>query len=226
MVAVAGTGGAGLYDVHTSDAEAGYFAAMSGANANPTWGALEVSATQDSLQATFARAAGGTFSDSFTIAKDVTPPNSPPTASFTSLCSELSCTLNGSGSSDSDGSVSSYAWSFGDGSTGTGVTPAHSYATAGTYTVGLTVTDDDGANDTTTRSVTVTGPPTVTTYASDTFSRTVTNGFGTAPVGGPWTLSGSSAAFSVADGAGQVRVGAGSGPPAICQRPRQTPTCE
>jgi PKD repeat protein len=210
---VAGTGGIGLYDVNASDTEAGYFDAMSGANSNPTWGALEVSATQDSLQASFVRAAGGTFSDSFTISKDITSPNSPPSASFTSSCNDLSCTLDGSGSSDSDGSVTSYAWTFCDDSTGTGIMPAHSYVAAGTYTVGLTVTDDDGATDTTTRSVTVTAP-TGTTYASDNFSRTVSSGFGTAPIGGPWTLSGSSSLFSVADGVGVIRVGAGSGPAA------------
>jgi hypothetical protein len=75
------------------------------------------------------------------------------------------------------------------------------------------VTDDDGATDTTTHSLTVTAP-TVTTYASDNFSRTVTGGFGTAPIGGPWTISSSSSSFSVADGVGVIRVGAGSGPAA------------
>jgi len=83
------------------------------------------------------------------------PGNQPPTASFTSSCSGLSCSFNASGSSDSDGSIVSYAWTFGDGTTGSGVTPSKTYASGGTYTVTLTVTDDDSATGTTSQSVTV-----------------------------------------------------------------------
>ena len=73
--------------------------------------------------------------------------NQPPVASFTSSCPALACAFDGTGSSDPDGTIVSYAWNFGDGSTGTGPTPSHTYATGGTYTVTLTVTDDDGAID-------------------------------------------------------------------------------
>ena len=59
-----------------------------------------------------------------------------------------SVSFDGSGSSDSDGSIVSYAWTFGDGSTGSGVAPSHTYNTAGTYNVVLTVTDDDGLTNT------------------------------------------------------------------------------
>ena len=68
-------------------------------------------------------------------------------------------TFSGAGSSDPDGTIAGYAWSFGDGTTGTGATPSHTYAADGTFTVTLTVTDDDGATGTTTRSVTVAAPP-------------------------------------------------------------------
>ena len=85
--------------------------------------------------------------------------NSPPTASFTFSCTNLSCTFNGSGSSDPDGSISSYAWSFGDGTTGSGATPSKTYAAGGTYTVTLTVTDNGGLTDNESKSVTVTAPP-------------------------------------------------------------------
>ena len=59
------------------------------------------------------------------------------------------------GSNDPDGSIVSYAWDFGDGSTGNGPTPSHAYATGGTFTVSLTVTDSDNLVDTSTARVSV-----------------------------------------------------------------------
>jgi len=87
-----------------------------------------------------------------------TSTNQPPTASFTSSCSELTCDFDATASSDPDGSISSRQWEFGDGTTGTGRTPTKTYASAGTYTVRLTVTDNVGATDTTTQQVTVSDP--------------------------------------------------------------------
>ncbi|MEX0748333.1 MAG: S8 family serine peptidase, partial [Rhodothermales bacterium] len=81
--------------------------------------------------------------------------NAPPTASFTFICTSLSCNFDGSGSSDSDGTIASYSWDFGDGSTAAGATASHTYAAGGTYTVTLTVTDDGGASDGDSKSVTI-----------------------------------------------------------------------
>jgi len=211
VFATIGTGGVSLRDVNAADPEAPYFAATSGLNSNPTFGSLEVTADADELSARFVRAAGGTFTDAFTIGPGGPPTNQPPVASFTVSCAQLTCSFDGSASTDPDGSISSYAWDFGDGTNGTGVSPSHVYATAGSYTVGLTVTDDELATNTTTRTVNPTALPSAT-FANDTFSRTVTNGLGTADSGGNWTLGGSAANFSVSGGLGRIRLAAaGSG---------------
>jgi PKD repeat protein len=63
--------------------------------------------------------------------------------------------FSGAGSADPDGTIASYTWSFGDGATGSGVTTNHAYATAGTYTARLTVTDNLGATGTDTATITV-----------------------------------------------------------------------
>lgn len=55
--------------------------------------------------------------------------------------------FNGSASRDGDGTVNLYQWNFGNGATATGATPAYAYTQAGTYSVTLTVTDNNGATN-------------------------------------------------------------------------------
>lgn len=83
------------------------------------------------------------------------PENQPPTASFTYQCTDLACSFDGHASSDSDGSITSYAWDLGDGTAASGASTSHTYAADGTYSVVLTVTDDDGATDSDGQSVIV-----------------------------------------------------------------------
>jgi PKD repeat protein len=139
--------------------------------------------------------------------------NQPPTASFEVAVEGLTLTVDGTGSSDADGSIASWVWDFGDGEAGSGQTATRTYVAAGTYVVTLTVTDDEGAEDSVTREVVVTAPGEPGVLAADSFTRSVASGWGTADTGGAWTPVGSSVPFSVADGVGQIRMAApGSGP--------------
>ena len=56
--------------------------------------------------------------------------------------------FNGSGSSDPNSDPITYGWNFGDGTTGSGVSPTHTYASTGTYTVTLRVEDNRGGSNT------------------------------------------------------------------------------
>lgn len=97
-------------------------------------------------------------------------PNQPPTAAFSSSCDGGGCSFDGSASSDGDGSVASYDWDFGDSSTGTGIAPTHTYQTAGTFTVKLTVTDNGGAQGTVTHNVAVSPVSNGLTYVGSSHS--------------------------------------------------------
>jgi PKD repeat protein len=55
----------------------------------------------------------------------------------------------------SDKPLLTYRWGFGDGTFGNGISASHIYTKAGTYTVTLIVTDNDGARDTDTLTVSV-----------------------------------------------------------------------
>lgn len=79
----------------------------------------------------------------------------PPTAAFTSACSALTCTFDGSGSFDPDGPLASLQWSFGDGGSATGTVADRTYAAPGTYDVTLVVTDSAGQTASVTHPVTV-----------------------------------------------------------------------
>ena len=58
-------------------------------------------------------------------------------------------------STDKDGHIVSRTWNFGDGNTSNETSPVHQYVNPGTYTVNLTVTDNDGATDSKIVSITV-----------------------------------------------------------------------
>ena len=97
--------------------------------------------------------------------------NTPPTASFSYECTDLSCDFDASGSSSGDGVITSYNWDFGDGNSENTATVSHAYLEARTYKVTLTVIEDDlSDSDTDTQDVAVSsgggGGSTVTLLSS------------------------------------------------------------
>jgi PKD repeat protein len=84
--------------------------------------------------------------------------NQSPIAAFSIDCNHLECSFDGSNSSDDTGIVS-YQWQLSDGSEYTGTSFQHTFATSGTYSVELTVTDTAGATGVNTQTVTVQAAP-------------------------------------------------------------------
>ncbi|HEX2249089.1 MAG TPA: PKD domain-containing protein, partial [Gemmatimonadales bacterium] len=104
---------------------------------------------------TVADAAGAT--GSVTAELTVAPgTNRAPRAEFAApSCTQGSPCQFTDGSSDGDGSIVSRSWSFGGEGSSAATNPVHTFATAGTYTVTLTVEDNAGGTGTTSRQVTV-----------------------------------------------------------------------
>ncbi|NIN65976.1 MAG: PKD domain-containing protein [Anaerolineae bacterium] len=125
---------------------------------SPTW--TYAAAGDYAVTLTVSEADGDVDSQSHTV--EVTS-LAPPVASFTFQPAEPivgeTVTFDASGSYDPDGRIVSYSWDFGDGTTGSGVTAAHSYEAAGTYSVTLTVTDNDGLSGLVSEDVIVSPPP-------------------------------------------------------------------
>ena len=113
---------------------------------------------------------GGTFTDAGSGAchgrpGTPPPPNQAPTANPGGpYGADATVTFNGASSSDPDNNLPlTYAWNFGDGTTGSGVSPTKTYATNGSFTATLVVTDALGlASAPATTGVTITNvAPTV-----------------------------------------------------------------
>ena len=80
--------------------------------------------------------------------------NQSPNANFNFATNNLNVSFSDQ-SSDPDGSISNWSWSFGDGSSSSEQNPSHVFSQDGSYQVTLTVSDDQGAQDSFSQTVTV-----------------------------------------------------------------------
>ena len=95
----------------------------------------------------------GTGFTSRQVTVEITP-NADPTASFTYDCDDLTCAFTDA-STDTDGTIQSHAWNFGGEDTSSSADPTHTFSAPGTYTVELTVTDNETGTGFTSQHVTV-----------------------------------------------------------------------
>jgi DNA/RNA endonuclease G (NUC1) len=104
-----------------------------------------------------------------------------------------SATFDASSSLDPNGSIASYAWDFGDGSTGSGASISHTFKQDGSFTVRVTVTDNDGLTDSATFVINVTNvAPVVGTVSNATLNVGATytaSGTFTDPGADAWTAT-------------------------------------
>lgn len=124
--------------------------------------------TAAGLSATHVYAASGTFTVTLTVIDDqaaratdtlVATINALPIADAGPARAGVvgeALSFDGGGSEDSDGTIASYAWDFGDGTRADGQQATHAWASAGTYTLTLRVTDDAGARGEATAVVVIT----------------------------------------------------------------------
>jgi len=106
------------------------------------------------------------FSSGSNSTEAATPTNTPttvsnqlPEANFTLTpvagTAPLQVNFDATASTDKDGTITTYTWQFGDGTSGSGITTSHLYTVAGSYIASLVVTDNKGATDTSSQTVTV-----------------------------------------------------------------------
>lgn len=80
-----------------------------------------------------------------------------PSATFTSAVHGTTASFTDTSTESGSGRITAWSWDFGDGATSSEQNPTHTYASAGSYTVKLTVTDSNGKSSTTSKSVKVAG---------------------------------------------------------------------
>ncbi len=137
-----------------------------GSIASYRWTFGDGSAAVTTQNASHTYAAGGTYTVTLQVTDNqgatsstsqnvtVSPANQPPVAAFTWTCNGLTCSFSDQ-STDPGGSIASWYWTTSDGATSTAQNPTYTFPAAGTYTVTLQVTDNQGATNSVSHSVTV-----------------------------------------------------------------------
>lgn len=123
-------------------------------------GAMVPTLPYGGLSATAAAASTTTTAFTLILAPQAgAPVDQPPVARLDATCTLRDCAFDGSASSDTEGPVASYVWDFGDGTMITTATPTttHSYASDGTFSAKLTVTDSSGLQGSVVTALTVAG---------------------------------------------------------------------
>ena len=105
-----------------------------------------------------------TIENQFIYAVVKNPPNATFTYSPITPLTGEDVTFNATDSYDLDGQIVNYFWDFGDGNTDTGNIATHQYADNGTYTVTLTISDNDGLEDTAQNTITVQNRPPIAQF--------------------------------------------------------------
>jgi PKD repeat protein len=93
------------------------------------------------------------IADGFDAAWRPNGANLPPLPSIGVTCLAHVCSFDASYSVDPDGSINSYVWDLGDGTTGSGAIVSHTYPSGTPYIATLTVSDDNGATASGSRTV-------------------------------------------------------------------------
>jgi hypothetical protein len=130
---------------------------------NPSHNYSITAATDFTVTLTVRDNQGATDVETRTITVDPVPSNNPPpTAGFRPWCHGEGCIFISTSTDVAPGTIASYAWTFGDGGTAADWDePSHIYTVSArtTFTVTLTVTDNEGATAVATQRVTVSPLP-------------------------------------------------------------------